>query len=79
MKNKFVYVLFFSLLMLVSCSAKEEEVEGEDESDYVYIIYGETKFHTRDCRYVRSNNNVDNMPKDEAIILGNDPCFVCRP
>lgn len=79
MNQKIASLLFFSLLLLVSCRSKEAESEGEVESHSVYIVQGETKFHTRDCRYVRSNQNVEDMPKDEALILGYDPCFVCRP
>ena len=79
MSWKFVSILIFSIMLLVSCSTKDAENDSEGDQDYVYVIQDETKYHKRDCRYVRSNQNVDNMPKGEAEILGYDQCFLCRP
>jgi|GEM_PF-5118734 len=79
MSWKNLCIIFFSMTLLVSCSTKEPDSDNEDDGVYVYIIQGEKKYHKVDCRYVRSNQNTDNMPKGEAEILGYDPCFLCRP
>ena len=79
MKFKLVGFVLLSFLLLTACQSKDKDSESMEDMKAVYFIQGDTKFHERDCRYVRSNQNVDFMPKSEAEILGYEPCFLCRP
>ena len=79
MNFKLVSAAVFSFLMLTSCQTKDKDTNSMDDEITVYIVNSTTNYHKRKCRYIGANENVDNMPKREAEILGFDPCFKCRP
>lgn len=51
----------------------------QNNIEMVYKTTGGEKIHRADCIYIQNKSNVIEIPKDEAIAAGYEPCKVCNP
>ena len=53
-------------------------VSAENLEDIVYITATGTKYHLKDCRYVKNKTNITELSKEQAQ-RKHTPCSVCNP
>lgn len=82
-KNNFIVkvalVLFFVLLIISGCSAKdtEEKLSFISAAEIVFITKTGEKYHREDCQYLRQSKIEISL--EAALKNGYEPCSVCKP
>lgn len=83
-KNNFIVkvalVLFFVLLIISGCSAKDTEEKlsfASAAAEIVFITKTGEKYHREDCQYLRQSKIEISL--EAALKNGYEPCSVCKP
>lgn len=81
LKNLLIIVVaMIGIISIIASGAPDENEDGDDYGHgngecYVHVTATGTKYHSRDCHYLRYSDRV--ISKERAIREGYSPCLIC--